>query len=185
MKGPPLIALVAVMGGVAAGCAEREAEDKATSSATPPVVTQSAPLWAFDVANDRRLVGAANNVFIGKVLRKADSEPVSIDDTDGGRTNFAVAVEDNLKGRLSGEVLVSQSGGMTADGELIVIEGDGPLEPGQAYLFVTRNLDDDDEPAHTITAEGYSDLPIESEAERRKLTERFLAAIANEIPYKR
>src|SRR5712692_5597487 len=102
---------------------------------------------AIPLADDRVLMGASHNVFVGKVISQIGTraEPLS-----SGKaipiTQFSVELISNVKGNLQGTVTVEQSGGYQ-DGVLLVNEdGDtfGPsnksgagylMQPGSTYLL--------------------------------------------------
>lgn len=89
----------------------------------------------YDPSDNRQVVGAHHNIFTGKVLQKL--EPTSYDAIP--QTQYLVEVADNIKGTLSGEVIVSQ-----LDGLVFSDEGKKPpiLQVGSAYLFATRENPD-------------------------------------------
>jgi ribosomal protein L7/L12 len=154
--------------------------------------------FAFDVSDDRKLVGHADDVFVGLVLRRAGEEGLPTSDLgmEMAQTQFAVEVLENIKGELSGAVTVNQLGGYEVypanrdypehgveKGELvreIILVDDNPLlEPGSQYLFVTNpNLGKE---WHQIVAQGFGNLPIEDEHHRRALVQRFAEATENQI----
>lgn len=129
-----------------------------------------------ELEDDRKLVGLADNVFIGEVVRKLGQT------TDGPvpETQYAVNVQKAIKGTLSGEVVVNQQGGFLPEtNELILIDGDALIEPGQTYLFAT--LTNDVTGWHTVIP-GYGDLQVRSAQNRDELRARFSAARQNQIP---
>lgn len=106
--------------------------------------------YAADFSDDRILMGASHNVFVGKVIKQVGNK--SIDDTP--KTQFAVEVIHNIKGSLQGTVVVDQTGGYK-NGILYLAHGGdvvGPVDPadkgsadtdtlfevGATYLFATR-----------------------------------------------
>lgn len=102
--------------------------------------------YAIDFADDRVLMGASHNVFVGKVIEQIGNK--SFDNTP--ETQFAVEVILNIKGDLQGTVVVSQSGGykngvlyLVSGGDVvapadIIKNGDQLLLPGSTYIFATR-----------------------------------------------
>ncbi len=99
-----------------------------------------------DLADDRKLVGYSQNVFVGRVIKQVGSKsPIAYIP----KTQFRVDIIFNIKGGLQGAVVVSQSGGYR-NGVLYVVRGGdvyGPsgmdgaayfLRPGVTYLFATR-----------------------------------------------
>jgi len=144
-----------------------------------------------NVTDDRELVGAAHNVFIGKVIaqtgNKPNTPPAEAGDTPGfsPQTQFSVEVLENIKGKLNGIITVSQYGGYAEKSgvnQLVLFEGDKLLEPGKTYLFATRFNDIDG--WHTITAPAYGNLPITDQTDYKNKLERFKKAFAQEIPIK-
>lgn len=98
------------------------------------------PLYAADFSNDRILVGASHNIFVGRVIAQSGTKERGI----GPETQFRVEIVENIKGELSGEVTVNQQGGYK-DGELYVVGEDEDSDPGSyvlregsTYLFATR-----------------------------------------------
>jgi len=147
--------------------------------------------FAFNVSDDRELVGFADNVFIGKVIAqtgdKPNTPPAEAGNVSGfsPQTQFSVEVLENIKGNLNGIITVSQYGGYEEKGgvnELHLIEGDKLLEPGKTHLFATRFNDIDG--WHTIVIPNYGDLPITDQTDHQNKRERFKKAFAKEIPFK-
>lgn len=145
----------------------------------------------INVTDDRELVGAVHNVFIGNVIaqtgNKPNTPPPEAGDTPGfsPQTQFSVEIMENIKGNLNGTITVSQYGGyIEKDGvnRLVLIEGDKPLEPGKTYLFATRFNDIDG--WYTIFVPAYGDLPITDQTDKKNMVERFKKAFAQEIPIK-
>lgn len=149
--------------------------------------------FAFE-PTDEKLVGFADNVFVGRVVEVEDglasgaAAPLA-------RTVFAVEILENVKGRLHGTVRVAQDGGCVeyrADrdypedgirkGERVrglqLVNGDPLLEPGREYLLVTRRDGRGDR--HQITTPGYGDLPVTDGSHREELVRRFERAEKNQ-----
>ncbi len=157
----------------------------------PPSGPHSAQ--AFDVSDKRKLVGFADNVFVGRVLGQVGDSSIPTSDPGPGvpRTQYSVRVLENIEGNLSGTVTVSQEGGYVTyvpdsgpkEGqrvrELVTFGEDPMLEPGQTYLFVTRY--DERRDYHQITTPKLGDIPINSEQERGALVEAFEEAAANQL----
>lgn len=109
-----------------------------------PITKTVSPQYIADFTDDRILMGASHNVFIGKVIKQVGDKSL------GGtpETQFTVDVLLNIKGNLQGEVMVNQSGGykngilyLVSDGDIVTSEikdGDELLTPGSTYLFATR-----------------------------------------------
>ncbi len=145
--------------------------------------------FVINVTDDRELVGAVHNVFIGNVIaqtgNKPNTPPLEAGNTTGfsPQTQFRVEVLENIKGNLNGIITVSQYGGYIEKdsvNQLVLIEGDKLLEPGKAYLFATRFNEIDR--WHTITAPAYGDLVITDQIDYQNKIERFRKAFAQEIP---
>lgn len=104
--------------------------------------------YDFDTDDDRELVGISHNVFVGKVIRK-----IGFEDTDiGPVTHFEVQPFYNIKGNLTGAIIVQQEGGYKNgilnkihEGEIILPNGEREifLEPGTTYLLSTRSAPDE------------------------------------------
>jgi hypothetical protein len=136
--------------------------------------------------DDRILVGAAHNVFIGKVINQVGNKEVQI----GPRTQFAVDVIVNIKGKLQGTVVVDQLGGYKG-GVLYAVEDGAPLlQPGATYLLATRYNDTSNwytlishsNGSKLLSQDGsLTDAQLTSISEKDEKTIRFQQAYANEI----
>ena len=111
-------------------------------------VSRIDPEYSADFSNDKILVGASQNIFVGKVVQEKSTKELGF----GPETQFEVQVFSNIKGNLSGNVVVDQQGGYE-NGVLYVVgdndeSGDAVspsssanshlLQPGSTYLFATR-----------------------------------------------
>ncbi len=166
----------------------------ATDGGTVKAVGEAHVAYPFDVKDERLLVGDADNVFVGRVVEKVGAsglDSVGVPeqwDVPTPRTQFSVEVLNNVKGALQGTVTVSQDGGYVeyaADRdypeagvqagervrELILVEGDPLLEPGQEYLLVTKQ--DQERGWHQITAANVADIKIKDETQRKALVNKF------------
>lgn len=133
---------------------------------------------AFDVTDDRKLVGFADNVFVGRVAERAGSEG----STGSGipYTLFSVEVLQNVKGNLDGMVTVAQEGGYApAAGCVMLMEDDPLLKPGQEVLFVTRY--DGRHRRYQITTSGYGDVRVRNRAHREDIVRRFEEAAKDQV----
>jgi hypothetical protein len=141
--------------------------------------------YAFEPADERQLVGFATNVFVGRVVGEVGAEGAPVSgpgDRVIPRTQFSVAVLENVKGDLSGKVKVSQTGGYDESvGRVVRIQGDPLLKPGQEYLFATSY--DQEEGWYTIAAQPFGTVPIEDERQQTNLVERFEQARERQIPF--
>ena len=102
------------------------------------------PQYAADFSDDKVLVGASHNIFVGKVIEQIGKKESGI----GPETQFSVEVIDNIKGDLKDVVVVDQEGGYK-DGVLYIIgdkndnvnnnkDNSYILKTGSTYLFATR-----------------------------------------------
>lgn len=143
-------------------------------------------LYIFPPDDTRRLVGFADDVFLGTVLRQVSTYRIDTSSPDPSSfiptTQFSVRVDSVLKGRLSGEVVVSQVGGKDPDdGALLRVTGDEMLNPGEQYLLLTRR---ELEPGwNSIAAPRFGNLSVTSDAARDSLVERYRAAIRDQIAF--
>jgi hypothetical protein len=141
--------------------------------------------YAFEPTDERQLVGFATNVFVGRVTGKVGAEGAPLSGPGEPvmpRTQFSVAVLENIKGDLGGKVTVSQSGGYDKSvGREVRIEGDPLLKPGQELLLVTSY--NREEGWYTIAAQPFGTVPIEDERQRTDLVERFEEAREQQIPF--
>lgn len=96
--------------------------------------------YAFEADDKRKLVGASENVFVGRVLKKVGSkgipalEPIPGEDNSSPATQFEVEVINNIKGELEGKVVVNQHGGDDRDGQLTLLEEDPLFELGKVRV---------------------------------------------------
>ena len=73
-------------------------------------VSQSA--YPFDIGDDELLVGASDNVFVGRVTKlENDVSESATSDPPMAQSQFSVEVDENIKGQLDGTVTVNQAGG--------------------------------------------------------------------------
>lgn len=110
--------------------------------------------YVADFSDDKALIGASHNVFVGKVLREVGKKERGI----GPETQFEVEIIENIKGGLTDTVIVNQQGGYK-DGVLHIVEGvdddksgadEYMLRPGSTYLFATRH--NEKENWHTLNS---------------------------------
>lgn len=114
-----------------------------------PITKTISPQYVADFADNRVLMGASHNVFVGKIIKQVGDK--SLGSTP--ETQFAVEVVLNIKGDLQGTVVVNQSGGykngilyLVSEGDIVVPEAknsDGLLVPGSTYLLATRYSPDE------------------------------------------
>lgn len=124
-----------------------------------PIVSSVHQSYITDFSDDKKLMGATHNVFVGKVIKKSGTKNLGI----GPETQFSVEVVSNIKGNLSGIVTVNQLGGYQK-GILYLLEGgdsnasesskesssDKLLDVGKTYLFASRY--NADENWHTLVS---------------------------------
>lgn len=133
--------------------------------------------YVINVSDDRELVGAASDVFIGKVIEQTgtSSEPYT-------QTHFSIEITESIKGNATGNVIVNQFGGyeyVFIWKYLILADGDELLQPRETYLFVTNG---DDERGYTFSPT-YGNLLIEDQEDYQQKKLRFQKAYAEEIPF--
>jgi hypothetical protein len=137
---------------------------------------------SFDVSDKRQLVGYVDNVFVGRVLRKIDNVPPSENVPPLPTTLFAVEVEENIKGSLSGTVTVVQGGGCNpARDQIVLINNDPPLKPGEEAVFSTS--EDSPNGPHSMVGDRFSHVTVETERQETQAVARFQAAKRNQIPF--
>ena len=138
-------------------------------------------MHAFDVTDDRKLVGFADNVFVGHVAERVGT----VGSTDSNlpgivSTRFSVEVLENVKGNLQGVVTVEQDGGYDpTQGCVMLMENDPLLKPGQEILFLTRY--DERHRLHQITSSGYGDVRVRNRTHRDALVRRFEEATKDQV----
>lgn len=131
--------------------------------------------YAFDVTDQKQLVGWADNVFIGRV-----KETKGTSNEDGFlETQFEVEVAENIKGELNGNITVNQQGGYEGN-KLLLVENDQLLKEGESYLFVSRY--NKKHGWHTIVP-AYGDILIENETHKEEIISIYKAAYENEVPF--
>jgi hypothetical protein len=137
---------------------------------------------AFDVSDKRQLVGYVDNVFVGRVLRKLDNVPPSENMPPLPTTLFAVEVEENIKGSLSGTVTVVQGGGCNpARNQIVLINNDPPLQPGEEAVFSTS--EDSPQGPHSMVGDRFSHVTVETETQEARVTDTFQAAKRRQVPF--
>lgn len=168
-------------------------DDGVKFAGTAPIQS-SEVAWAAD---ERFVVGAADDVFVGRVLRVQDDLTTSpTSSLPQPQSQFAVEVQRNIKGKINGTVTVNQGGGFveySADRdypEADVQKGDRVrqlgvvnevplLEPGREYLFVTTY--DNKNGWHEFVSPGLARLEVEDRAQREALVENFEEAEREQV----
>jgi hypothetical protein len=104
----------------------------------PKVYAIDTVMPPVNFGDDREFVGAADNVFVGKVIEQSGT----IGRRGNPETQFAVNVILNIKGDLPKETTVNQLGGYKNGVLYVLNEGEKAAEyllaPGSTYLFATR-----------------------------------------------
>jgi outer membrane protein assembly factor BamB len=162
----------------------------ATPIAPPPTATPDAPCvgyavagWAFDPSDEAQLARFATDIFVGRVVAVTGHEgvPTSAPGMAIPATQYAVAVEQTIKGSADDTVVVSQLAGIDAtSGCLMLFEGDWLLQPGETALFVTGY--DPVSGWRWLVADGHSHPRIENEQQRSELVARYSIAVAGTPP---
>ena len=138
------------------------------------------PSPSFDGANEVKLIRVSDNAFVGRVVEKIRDVPPPETETDLPVTEFAVRVEENIKGSLSGTVTVAQGGGCDLDygSGITLVNNDSLLKPGQRVLFTTTR----DAPGgpHSLTMDRFSNVVLETEAEEERLVAKFERAASKD-----
>lgn len=141
-----------------------------------PIIKTVQTSHAFDVTDPKRLVGWADNVFVGRVVKLSGKS----DERGMLETQFKVEVAENIKGELHGDITVNQQGGYEGE-TLILVENDQLLKEGESYLFISRQ--NEEKEWHTIVPV-YGDILINSEAHKEELLTKYEKAYQKEIPFK-
>lgn len=150
--------------------AVREADREGCGPDAPTYSVEAHP--SFDASDETLLVGVSDNAFVGRVVEKIRDVPPSELETDLPVTEFAVEVQKNIKGSLSGTVTVSQAGGCDLlYGGITLINGNPLLEPGQEALFTTTQGSPGD--SHALVIEPFSSVRLETEAEEVRVVAKF------------
>lgn len=165
-----------------------------SSGASQPAPSANTPVihgtYAFEAQDKKALVGASQNVFVGRVLEKvgAKGEPddtslPGADATSTPATQFSVEVIKSIKGNLDGTVTVSQHGGYGPDGQAILLEEDPLFEPGSVYVIATNPHTQDG--WQQVMAQPFGKTKAKDATDRAKLEREFEEAKANQIPFDR
>ena len=144
--------------------------------ATPAPESHVATLAVTDFADDRKLVGFADDVFVGKVVGERGTTQVE----SLLETQFDVQVVRPIKGTLEGTIVVSQEGGVDEKGVTVTVDGDEPLAVGQTYVFASRT--NPNTGWHTLVP-AYGTVRVDADRTRTRLVDRFEAAEAAQVPY--
>lgn len=158
--GALLIALLIAGCGPTAANDPTPAQSPSTGAAMKTVSVEAS--WAYDIEDQTLVAGASDSIFVGTVVEQLDSTSRMADLPE---TQYTVHVNSVLKGDVSGEITISQQGGIDAEkNTLVLLENDPLVEAGSAYLF-TAVLD----PKvgwYTITpVTGHQDIPVDTAAQ--------------------
>lgn len=142
---------------------------------------------SFNAADKRQLVAFADNVFVGRVIKRTGSvtSPTSSPDTRVPETQSGVEVMKSIKGELEGTVTVSQFGGpvdvvveragrRVTEREVDLFQSDPLLKPGEVVVLATRRNPSRD--WHTIVAQPFANRRARNRAERDRLVREFTQA---------
>ncbi|GHH29899.1 matrixin family metalloprotease [Streptomyces lanatus] len=89
-----------------------------------------------DFADDAKLAGFADDVFVGTVVAEQGRRTIS----GLPETQYSVRVDKSFKGDTAGTTTVNQQGGrLDGAAEPLLFEGDQLLRPGRTYLFATTD----------------------------------------------
>jgi len=158
--------------------------------------------YAFDISDPAQQVGDADDVFLARVIEQSgagffwDSDPDSSDDEP--YTLYRVKVLENLKGKLSGVIEVSQAGGARRDGSTQIFENDPLLKAGETCLLITvgeynpsiteGEYDPSAGPDQIVflynrpaIQNPYGHIRVRSEAEQTKVLDKYRAAVADQV----
>lgn len=134
----PLI-VFGVLLGVASLSLVAVARDADLGTPARPHIVITEPSYAYDFSNDQILVGTSEFVFLGQVVERVGTKgiPTSDPEIEIPLTQFSVRVLEQIKGKLPTDVVVvSQSSGVDkSSGDLILVDGDPLLNPGETVLF--------------------------------------------------
>lgn len=132
------------------------------------------PAYSFDPEDERLLVGASTDVFVGSVKEQVGEKPlpVSGNEPDNPRPQFAGEVQEGIKGGVADTVTMNQIGGYLKDGQkehkhLILDEGDELLKPGQECLFATHF--NEQEGWYQVMSQPYGAVEIGDQQDREEV----------------
>jgi len=172
----PVVAMALAVGIALAATLAATGRGDSSSTASSGGVRNAETLAVTDLSDDRRLVGIADDVFLGTVVReRGHTSGESLPETQ-----FDVRVTSAVKGSLRGDVVVSQQGGLDESGTMVRVDGDSPLEIGKTYLFAS--LTNEATGWHTLIPR-HGIRPADSPAARAGMVERFEAAEATQVPF--
>jgi NhaP-type Na+/H+ and K+/H+ antiporter len=133
--------------------------------------------FAMDVTSEEEVVGNSENIFVAKVLEEVGNKSPH---ENMPKTQFKVAVVQNIKGKLKKEQIINQDAGFTTiNGEktLVKFENQDLLQPGELYLFAT--LHDDKNDWHNPVPV-YGEILIDNNKKNADLVARYKSAFKNQ-----
>ncbi|SEN29282.1 hypothetical protein [Lihuaxuella thermophila] len=130
-----------------------------------------------DLSDQRKLAGLSHHIFVGKVISQAGTKSLG----SLPETQFKVQVLQNIKGNLSGTIVVNQQGGYAPGSQLVLVEGDPLLQPGKTYLFATRYLKQEN--WHTVIP-NYGDILLDSPVKQQNLLTQMKQAVEEQILFR-
>lgn len=130
------------------------------------------PSYIADFSDDTVLIGFSQNTFIGEVVSTKGSKKLGVIP----ETQFNVKVIENIKGNLSGTIVVNQEGGYL-NNTLYVMENDVLLETGKIYLFATRY--NESEKFYTLVPV-HGKVKIDTDKKIKDFSDRFTKAFKEE-----
>ena len=108
----------------------------------------NADSYPADFSDDRILVGAAHEVFVGRVVEVAGPKKFG----PRRHTRFAVEVIHSIKGRVEGRIFVDQANpNIRPDGKNDGLRPD-LLKPGSTYVFATRSPKENPDKAYRLNS---------------------------------
>jgi hypothetical protein len=100
------------------------------------------------------------------------------------QTLFAVKVEKNIKGSLSGTVVVAQDGGCDPRyGRTVLVNNDNLLQPDQEVVFSTRKQSPDG--PHQIVGSNYGDIRVGTEEREAEVIAKLRNDKKELVPFDR
>lgn len=180
----------------------RDTHTVLSSTNNPPRIAEVHPFFAIDLNDDRVLMGASHNVFVGRVVSQIAT--IAVPAGSNGTlpvTQFSVEPVLNIKGNLQGTVTVEQFGGyqngvlyVTDGGDAFVssnasVGGSHLMRPGSTYLFTTRYQNDGAyylwaaPPASKLISQdsNLSNNQLQALAESDERVQQLQAAYPNEV----
>lgn len=136
--------------------------------------------WVIDINNPREVVGYANNVFIGKVVR--ETGVYFMGGSSIPHTSFSVTVLKNIKGELPSTVEVRQGGGVNKQtNELILVDKESILKIDGVYLFATTRQGNDVPWQYLLG--GYEKIYLHDASIKERVIREYEQAYRDETPY--